>query len=106
MEVSRMEHQYMSDLDLMTGILRMTHTQEGVRYLREMFVSNPSQVMCIRLVSDTPGAINLDTILNRCLIFDESTIDDRRSGHMVSTGGWPGTQADSIGGKKPNRILV
>jgi alpha-L-fucosidase 2 len=97
---------YMSDLDLMTGVLTINHTQGEIRYRREMFISKPAQVMCIHLVSDMPEAIGLDMMMNRCMVSDASTEDDRRPGHRVNTGGWPGTNADSIRAVDGNTILM
>jgi alpha-L-fucosidase 2 len=87
---------YTSDLDLMKGVLSIKHTQEGIRYQREMYISHPAQVMCIRYCSETSGAINLDVMMNRIGISDAITMDDRRPGKMVSNGGWGAPNADSI----------
>jgi alpha-L-fucosidase 2 len=87
---------YACDLDLMTGVLNVSHTQAGVGYRRETFISHPAQVLCIRLISDTPGAINLDVMLNRISISDAVAMDDRRPGKRVSNAGWPAPIADSI----------
>ncbi len=87
---------YSSDLDLMTGVLTISHTQAGVHYRREMFISHPAQVMCIRIVSDAPGAINLDVMMNRCTVPSETSTDERRPGRRVSTGGWPAAILDSM----------
>jgi len=97
---------YFFDLDLMTGVLNVNHTQAGISYLREMFISHPAQVMCIRLVSDTPRSINLDIMLNRISLSDSTTMDDRRPGKRVSNGGWPATNADSIRAVNDNTILM
>jgi alpha-L-fucosidase 2 len=88
--------EHCSDLDLMTGVLDISHTQAGVRYHREVFVSQPAQVLCIRLRSDTPRAINLDVMMNRSVVPNETSPDDRRPGRRVSTGGWPAAILDSI----------
>lgn len=40
---------YHASLDLMTGVYTLTHTQGGVHYTRQMFISYPSQVLCIRI---------------------------------------------------------
>ncbi|HEX2946816.1 MAG TPA: glycoside hydrolase family 95 protein, partial [Clostridia bacterium] len=64
---------YSSCLDLMKGVLNIDHTQAGVRYHREMFISHPAQVMCVRLTSETARAINLDIMLNRISIFPEGS---------------------------------
>lgn len=87
---------YSSDLDLMTGVLKITHTQDGVGYEREMFISHPAKVMCIRLASSVPGAINLDVMMNRTPTSDAVAEDDRRPGKKVSGGGWGTMYADSI----------
>ncbi len=97
---------YSTDLDLMTGVLNIDHTQAGIRYHREMFISHPAQVMCIRLVSDKQGAINLDLIMNRIGISDRVVEDDRRPGQRVSGGGWPAPGADSIRTINENTILM
>lgn len=97
---------YSSDLDLMTGVLNIDHSQAGVRYHREMFISHPAQVMCIRLKSELPGAINLDVIMNRIGISDRVVADDRRPGHLVNGGGWPAPGADSIRTVSDNTILM
>ncbi len=97
---------YEMDLDLMTGLLQIGHTQEGISYSREMFINYPSQVMCIRYVSETPGAINLDVIMNRKSISDAATIDERRPGHRVSGGGWSTPNADFIRTIDNNTILM
>ncbi len=97
---------YSSSLDLMTGVLTINHTQAGVRYRREMFISAPAQVMCIRLGSDVAGAINLDIMMNRISISDAMAEDDRRPGRRVSGGGWPAPNADSIRTVNDHTILM
>ncbi|MBN1777597.1 MAG: glycoside hydrolase family 95 protein [Clostridiales bacterium] len=86
---------YRSDLDLMTGILTITHTQEGVQYLREMFVSHDFNILCYRLTASVPGAIQLDVMLNRVPISDTVVPDDRRPGRKIG-GSWGTLFADSI----------
>ncbi|MCI8286609.1 MAG: glycoside hydrolase family 95 protein [Lachnospiraceae bacterium] len=46
---------YHSCLNLMTGIYTLTHCQSGVTYTREMFVSHPAQVLCIRIRAEKPN---------------------------------------------------
>ena len=98
--------EYASDLDLMTGILHIGHTQDGVRYDREMFISHPAKVMCIRLTSSVPGAINLDVMMNRIPTSDAVAEDDRRPGKKVSGGGWGAIHADSIRTVDESTILM
>ncbi len=97
---------YSCDLDLMTGILNISHAKDGIHYHREMFISYPAQVMCIRYTSETPGAINLDIMLNRTVISDGAIMDDRRPGRQVSGGGWAAPFADSIRTVDDNTMLL
>lgn len=85
---------YRMDLNLMTGVLTVDHKLENVFYHREMFISNPGQVMCIRLTSDLPRAIRLELKLDRVTVSDTYIEDDRRPGMQARGGGWPGTQVD------------
>lgn len=87
---------YVSDLDLMTGVLNISHKQDGVRYDREMFISHPDQVMGIRFTADKPGAINLDIKMSRVTVSDTTVMDDRRPGMRAGGGGWPAINADSV----------
>ena len=97
---------YSSDLDLMTGVLTIDHTERGIHFRREMFISRPVQVMCIRVVSDTPRATNLDVMMNRCIVPSETSPDDRRPRRRVSTGGWPATILDSVHAVDDRTILM
>lgn len=98
--------EYTSDLDLMTGILHIGHTQDGVHYDREMFISHPARVMCLRLKSSVPGAINLDVMMNRIPTSDAVAEDDRRPGKKVNGGGWGAINADSIRTTDGHTILM
>lgn len=44
-------------LDLATATAGVTYRRDGVRYSREVFISQPDQVMVIRLTVDKPGAL-------------------------------------------------
>ncbi len=85
---------YHAKLDMMRGIQTITHSQNGVNYTREMFVSCPDQVMCIRITADKKGAVNLDAQMDRCRIFDEKAPDHRRPGKFSRSGGWAGMLLD------------
>ncbi len=87
---------YERTLDLCTGILTVVHTQDGVTYTREMFVSYPAQVLCIRLTASKPGAIHLDLKLDRITMADDEVEDDRRPGLKAQGGGWPAPSADVL----------
>jgi alpha-L-fucosidase 2 len=86
--------QYRSELDLMTGIHTIRHVQDGVEYTREMFISYPAQVLCLKLSASRKGAINFDAKLDRGVVSDEKHPDERRPGYFMRGGPWPGFEAD------------
>ena len=49
---------YRRQLDLDTGVARVTYTLNGVHYTREVFASVPDEVIVMRLRSDKKGAIS------------------------------------------------
>lgn len=97
---------YHAELDLMRGIHTVVHTQGGVEYKREMFVSFPAQVMVIRVSTSTPGSINLDMMLDRCRSFDEKVPDDRRPGKLKRGGDWPSVLLDSNWAVDENTLMT
>lgn len=97
---------YESDLNMEEGILKITHEETGITYTREMFVSNPDRVLCVRLTSSRPQAIRLDIALNRYPFTDKKLPDDRRPGKFVSAGVWPATRCDRIYTVNGSRIIM
>jgi alpha-L-fucosidase 2 len=85
---------YISELDLMTGVHAIGHEQDGVSYKREMFISYPAQVLAIKLTSSVKGVVNLDIKFDRGVISDEKSPDERRPGYFMRNGPWPGFRAD------------
>lgn len=55
---------YRRELDLNNGLVRVSYTQDGVRYLREYFASYPDGVIVVRLSADQPKKINVSARLN------------------------------------------
>ncbi|WP_292044640.1 glycoside hydrolase family 95 protein [Massilia sp. UBA6681] len=51
---------YRRALDIRDGIQTTSFTANGVRYQREVFASNPDQVIVVRLQADQPRRISLD----------------------------------------------
>ena len=49
---------YRRQLDLETGVVRVTYAMDGVRYTREVFASVPDEVIVVRLSADKKGAIS------------------------------------------------
>lgn len=56
---------YRRDLDLDQAVARVQYEMDGVRYLREMFVSPVDQVIVVRISSDQPGKVDFDAALRR-----------------------------------------
>ena len=99
---------YLTDLDLMTGVLNIDHTQNDVDYHRESFISFPAQVMCIRVSSDKLAAINLDVMMRRTGVGDMVVEDGRQPGRRArdSAAGWSGVNADIINTINENTYLL
>jgi alpha-L-fucosidase 2 len=55
---------YRRSLDLETGLARTEFTRGGVRHVREVFVSNPDNVIVIRLTADRPGQVSFSVGLD------------------------------------------
>ncbi|WP_344737611.1 glycosyl hydrolase family 95 catalytic domain-containing protein [Microbacterium awajiense] len=76
---------YRRELDLDAAKASVSYTQGGVGYEREYFVSNPDNVMAIRLTSDQPGGISK--------VFSIVPTDPREivaEGDTVTATGWVG----------------
>lgn len=56
---------YRRELDLATGIARVRYTANGVEYLREVFASDPDQVIVVRLSASKPGSISFAATMTR-----------------------------------------
>ncbi|UOQ90572.1 glycoside hydrolase family 95 protein [Agromyces endophyticus] len=74
---------YRRELDLDASKADVSYTQAGVDYEREYFVSNPDNVMAIRLTASEPGKISQ--------VFSIKPIDPRKievDGDTVTATGW------------------
>ncbi len=56
---------YRRELDLTTGIARISYRHNGVGYVREAFVSAADGALVVRLSADTPGSVNCTVELSR-----------------------------------------
>lgn len=56
---------YRRSLDLGDAIARVSYTQNGITFSREIFVSAPDQAIVIRITADKPGAITFEAGLER-----------------------------------------
>ncbi len=56
---------YYRELDLGDAVVRVRYSQNGVNYQREIFTSNPDQVMVARYTADKPGQISFSCTMTR-----------------------------------------
>jgi alpha-L-fucosidase 2 len=56
---------YRRELDLDTGVARVSYVLNGVRFTRELFASRPQDVLVLRVSADRPGALGFDVRLSR-----------------------------------------
>jgi alpha-L-fucosidase 2 len=56
---------YRRQLDLETGVVRISYNLAGVHYTREVFASVPDEVIVLRLSADKKGAISFRTGIDR-----------------------------------------
>lgn len=49
---------YKRELDLSTGIAKISYTQNSIHFTRELFASHPGQAIVMRISADKPGAIS------------------------------------------------
>jgi len=57
---------YRLDLDLDSAIVTVSYTQDGVRYVRELFSSPVDQVIVVRLTADRPARLDFTAELRGC----------------------------------------
>jgi len=55
---------YKRELDIANSILKITYQQNGVQYSREIFASNPDNVIVMRLHSDRKDGLDITTSLS------------------------------------------
>jgi alpha-L-fucosidase 2 len=56
---------YVRELDLDAAVARVSYRMDGVRFVREVFVSAPDQVVVVRLTADAPGRLTFSASLDR-----------------------------------------
>jgi alpha-L-fucosidase 2 len=64
---------YRRQLDLSTGVVRVTYAMNGVHFTREAFASVPDGVIVVRITADRKGAITLHATMDRPDDFSVST---------------------------------
>ena len=67
---------YYRDLNISTALATTRFKVNGVEYKRELFVSQPQQVMIIRLTASQKGALNFDVRTSSPLYFKNKVVSD------------------------------
>ena len=65
--------EYRRQLDLGTGVVRVTYAVGGVHYAREVFASVPDEVIVLRLTADRKGTISFRASMDRPADFSVAT---------------------------------
>ena len=98
---------YYSELDMMTGVNKITHTDaDGITYTKEVFISYPADVLCVRIKANRPNAIQLDVQMDRCRLSDEKRPDGRRPGFFQRGGDWASMLLDENHTISDDTILI
>lgn len=92
---------YYRELDIEQAISTVRYEVNGVKFLREYFISQPDQVMVIHLTSSQPGALSFDMNFKSLLKYKTSV-----SGGMLTMGGNAPVHAEpSYRGNMPNAVV-
>lgn len=85
---------YYRELDLEDAVVRVHYSQKGINFQREIFTSNPDQVMVARFSADKPGQISFTSTMDRPERFATAAQDDQliMSGSLSDGKGGDGLQ--------------
>ncbi len=97
---------YRQELDLMRGVHTLVWEEDGVRYTRQVFISHPDQVLCMRLTASVPERLTVSARIDRCHIFEGMVPDPRRPGEMIRAGGWGSMFLDENHTLDANTLMV
>jgi len=75
---------YYRELDMETGIVKVTYKDGDAEFTREIFMSYPDHVMVVRLTCDKPGNISLEAKLKSPYLESIAA----QSGKIVMNGTW------------------
>jgi len=73
---------YRRELDMNDAVVRVNYTQDGVNFKREVFTSNPDQVLVARFTSDQKAKISFSCTMDRPERFSTHAAED----HLVMEG--------------------
>lgn len=91
---------YRRELNLQTGLLRVSYSLGGVHFVREMFASAPDKVIVVHLTADKPASLSFSVSMDRPADFKTDAIDS----HNVTLTQGP-THHDEINFQGQVRVL-
>lgn len=77
---------YKRELDLENAVVKTSYTVDGVSYKREVFASNPDQLIVVKLKADKKGSISFKTSMQNNI---RNTIEVVSNNHLVMRGKCP-----------------
>lgn len=92
---------YYRELNIADAISKVTYEIDGVTYSREYLVSNPAQVMVIKLNSNKKGALNFDINFNSLLRYKLSFVNNS----LQAKGYAPVKAEPDYRGDMPNAVV-
>ncbi len=83
---------YRRDLNLHTAVASVSYEKEEVSYKRELFSSNPDQLIAVKLSADQPGQLSFDLQLNRPSPNKEISVSEKEIVMKEHTGNGDGVR--------------
>ncbi|HOP58267.1 MAG TPA: glycoside hydrolase family 95 protein [Bacteroidales bacterium] len=68
---------YYRELDMETGVVKVSYTEGDVKFTREVFMSYPDHVMVMKVSADKPGSVSLEAKLRSPFLERTMTKDNR-----------------------------
>lgn len=93
---------YERELDLDSGVARVTYQTGQGAFTREVFISTPDQVGVVHLISDQPGGIQLELALDSQL---QHSVSPGEGTRLVMQGRCPSHIADNYHQDHPLAVL-
>ena len=90
---------YYRELNISEAVSKVTYEIKGVKYTREYFVSNPDQIMIIKLTSSQKGALSFDVKFNSLLKYKARTVNN-----VLQVNGYAPTHAEPSYRKSDNPV--
>jgi len=73
---------YRKELDLERGLVTVSYVQDGIKFKREIFISNPDRALAMRITADKKNAVSFEASLTR----PEKFTTQPSKNHLLMTG--------------------